>query len=196
MMKMENFKEAVHACVSGNMSTFTRLLSEEAALVLLTDDLDRTLLHWAAEEGRVRMVEILLELQARPSAKDAEGETPLHLAAIHGRSGVTKRPLERRAHVNARNRRGQTPVFLLTDRFPSEAEVFADVDDGDVSNEDTGDVRKPKAGWKPLRWILKALGADPSEPLGNRGDRDSEEGQTPLDMATTEQGRAFLRSMG
>ena len=54
------------------------------------DAFERTPLWWAAKNGRVDEVEMLLAQGASPNAADIDGETPLHAAARWGRVAVVE----------------------------------------------------------------------------------------------------------
>ena len=56
-----------------------------------TTDENKTPLHWAAEEGQVEIVKLLVsEFFADLNASDSAGQTPLHMAAINGRIEVAR----------------------------------------------------------------------------------------------------------
>jgi ankyrin repeat protein len=82
-----------------------------------TDILDRSALHYIAEEGSVKMLTMLLEKCSTPSLSvDCHGFTPLHLAVRRGHTRVVKLLLNVQgmdanvaATVNARNPSGLQP---------------------------------------------------------------------------------------
>lgn len=88
--------------------------------ILAARDQDgRTLLHWAALNGRREHVEYLLDIvrQHRPSdaaavidAADDSGNTPLNLAALKGDPEICGWLLAAGADVNAPNAKGHTPL--------------------------------------------------------------------------------------
>ena len=49
-----------------------------------SDDHGFSPLHWAAKEGAVKIIEILLARGARVNSTNRGDDTPLHLAAAHG----------------------------------------------------------------------------------------------------------------
>jgi len=75
------------------------------------DKCRRTALHYAVAHSTLDVVELLLENEANPNAKDVIGWTPLHWAADAGRTEVVKVLLEYQAHVNVRDDEGETPLF-------------------------------------------------------------------------------------
>ena len=54
----------------------------------MVDEMDRTLVHYAAERGHVRIVLYLINGGTIPTQKDKDGNTPAHLALRSGREGV------------------------------------------------------------------------------------------------------------
>ena len=71
----------------------------------------RTALHYAVAHSTPAIVELLLENEASPNARDVIGWTPLHWAADSGRAEVVKLLLEYQAHANVRDDEGETPLF-------------------------------------------------------------------------------------
>ncbi|CAG8977677.1 hypothetical protein HYALB_00009622 [Hymenoscyphus albidus] len=62
----------------------------DAGLVHIVDDLGKTALHRAAEEGKLAIVNVLLEAQSDTTTQDNFGETPLHYAAENGHLAVVQ----------------------------------------------------------------------------------------------------------
>ena len=77
---------------------------------------DKTLLHWAAQNGYADVVHILIENGAdvyaknRVYAKDRNGNTPLHWAAQNGYTDVVQVLIGNGADVFAKDRNGNTPL--------------------------------------------------------------------------------------
>ena len=67
-------------------------------------------LHWAASQGLVEIVSLLIEQGARVDAVDWFGNTPLHAGIRYPQ--VVQRLLDSGAPVNARNAFGNTPLHL------------------------------------------------------------------------------------
>ncbi|MBU0516063.1 MAG: ankyrin repeat domain-containing protein [Proteobacteria bacterium] len=71
-----------------------------------------TPLHWAAWQGRVAVVDLLLGRRAKVNARDIVGQTPLHYAAWRGNTAAAARLLKGGADPNARDKFGLTPYRL------------------------------------------------------------------------------------
>jgi hypothetical protein len=65
-------------------------------------------LNWAAEYGRNRVVEFLLEKGADPAAQDHHGQTALHWAAIGGELEAVRILLQHKAPLEVKNSYGGT----------------------------------------------------------------------------------------
>lgn len=53
-------------------------------IYILSDDHGFSPLHWAAKEGHLKIVEMLVQRGARINSTNRGDDTPLHLAAAHG----------------------------------------------------------------------------------------------------------------
>jgi ankyrin repeat protein len=75
----------------------------------------KTPLLYAAREGRVEAVRLLLDAGARIEQADADGVTPLLMAVLNQQAAVASLLIERGANVNASDWYGQTPLFCAVD---------------------------------------------------------------------------------
>ena len=55
------------------------------------DENGNTALHYACDEGNLKIVEILLDLKYDPNIKNASNSTPLHLSAKRGYFDISKK---------------------------------------------------------------------------------------------------------
>jgi uncharacterized protein len=98
------------------MTVLETLLNQGADI----DDIDsyhrKTALHWAAEQGLVDMVDLLLKYKANPLIQDKYGETPLHYAAYNGQLRVVEKLVYRCRDLSLKNNRGFTPMDLARER--------------------------------------------------------------------------------
>jgi ankyrin repeat protein len=81
-------RAAACAVINGHAETVKLLVSRWGAALKQRREQDQTLLHLAAAEGHVAVVQALLEMGADRSAEDAQGNTPLMAALVHGHPQV------------------------------------------------------------------------------------------------------------
>jgi ankyrin repeat protein len=82
-----------------------------------TDDAEaHTAMHYAAMNGNLTIIAILLKAKAKLDPKDKLGNTPLHLAADRGQAEAAQLLLDAGAAVDAENRDGMTPLMLAAAR--------------------------------------------------------------------------------
>ena len=75
----------------------------------------KTPLLYAAREGHLEVVKMLVEAGAQIEKADADGVTPLLMAVLNGQLPVANWLLERGANVRASDWYGQTPLFAAVD---------------------------------------------------------------------------------
>ncbi len=73
----------------------------------------QTPLHLATYLGQSNIVEYLLQIGAKESAKDSYGNTPLHIAVSEGQLEIAKILLSHGADVNSKDALGNTPLLLV-----------------------------------------------------------------------------------
>ncbi|KAK2716178.1 integrin-linked protein kinase homolog pat-4-like [Artemia franciscana] len=74
------------------------------------DDHGFSPLHWAAKEGHLSMVTLLVQRGARVNATNMGDDTPLHLATAHGHRDIVQFLLRNKADINFVNEHGNTPL--------------------------------------------------------------------------------------
>ncbi|KAI1967136.1 hypothetical protein LOZ58_000633 [Ophidiomyces ophidiicola] len=84
----------------------------------------RTLLHYAAEAGSVRAVEILIGVGANKDAVDNNKRTPLH-QAVSGTVHDVKVLLSHGVHMEVRDNEGNTPLHLAVHRGDAAVDIVA-----------------------------------------------------------------------
>lgn len=76
------------------------------------DERSRTAMHYAAMNGNLQIIAILIKADAKLNPVDALGDTPLHLAADQNQTEAGKLLLDAGAEVDPQNRNGQTPLMI------------------------------------------------------------------------------------
>ncbi len=71
-----------------------------------------TPLSWAAQEGRLSMVELLIQGRADLNEIDRKGHTPLRRAAKNGREAIARLLVDNGADIDARDKDGTTALIL------------------------------------------------------------------------------------
>ena len=80
------------------------------------DSLSRTALHQASEQGHIRIVELLVDVQnCDPLCPDVNGATPLHLAAANGHASVVDYLLKKRDYLEFSGTSSWTPIHLASE---------------------------------------------------------------------------------
>jgi uncharacterized protein len=77
-----------------------------------TDDSSRTAMHYAAINGNLQIMAILIKANAKLNPVDSLGDTPLHLAVEQNQSEAAKLLLDAGAEVDPRNKDGLTPLMI------------------------------------------------------------------------------------
>ena len=81
-----------------------------------TDDEGRTAMHYAAINGNLQIIAILIKGGAKLDPKEKLGNTPLHMAADRNQVEATKLLLDAGATVDAENKDGMTPLMVAANR--------------------------------------------------------------------------------
>jgi len=89
--------------------------------VNVRDEKGFTPLHYAAREGHVDLVKLLMSYGADLNARNEDEWTPLHKASLHGHVEVIKLLLAGGADVNAADPIGITPLYLASAHNHTEA---------------------------------------------------------------------------
>ncbi|KAI1658927.1 hypothetical protein F4813DRAFT_33676 [Daldinia decipiens] len=72
----------------------------------------RTALHYAAEQGSLKVIQALVESRVTINSYDHDGQTPLHLAAQRGHLACVDLLLSNGADVLVKNKNGKVPLDL------------------------------------------------------------------------------------
>ncbi len=82
----------------------------------MIDENSRTGLHYAAMNGNLQILAILIKAKAKLNVEDKLGDTPLHLAAEQGQTEAAKLLLDVGAEVDPQNKDGMTPLMIAASR--------------------------------------------------------------------------------
>lgn len=105
----------IQACAFGADDTLRSFLAASvppSAAASAPDEKGHLPLQWAALNGRVTAVRLLLAAGARVDAADASGQTALHWAAVRGSIAAAEELLAAGADVEAADERGYRPVHV------------------------------------------------------------------------------------
>ncbi len=76
------------------------------------DDHSRTAMHYAAMNGNLQIIAILIKADAKLNPVDPLGDTPLHLSAEQNQTEAGKLLLDAGAEVDPQNKDGMTPLMI------------------------------------------------------------------------------------
>jgi len=76
------------------------------------DDASRTAMHYAAMNGNLQIIAVLIKANAKLDPVDPLGDTPLHLAAEQNQTEAGKLLLDAGAEVDPQNKNGLTPLMI------------------------------------------------------------------------------------
>jgi uncharacterized protein len=80
------------------------------------DERSRTGMHYAAMNGNLQIIAILIKANAKLNPVDLLGDTPLHLAAGRNQTEAGKLLLDAGAEVDPQNKDGLTPLMIAASR--------------------------------------------------------------------------------
>ena len=156
------------ACKSGDIKTVEKILSRKNVDINAREkQYGSRPLHWAAGQGHLEIVDLLLQKGADINATDNDNITPLHVAVGKKQKDVVRYLLDKKANPNLKDAKGDTPlqgavelgqmdvVQLLVD---AGADVNAANDEG-IAPMDRAFV----SGNKPLAQLLWQRGGRPKK---------------------------------
>ncbi len=106
-----------------------------------------TLAGFAAINGYLDALRLILEKGGDINVRDSEGETPLHKAAYLGHTETAKFLIEKGADVNAKQRDGMTPLHLTI--------FFLRIDTAKLLIENKAELNSQNASGKTPLFILR-----------------------------------------
>ncbi|KAF3291558.1 hypothetical protein TWF970_000772 [Orbilia oligospora] len=88
------------------------MLAGDGVDLELADNIGRTALLFAAEEGYEDIVRVLIDSGANPEAKNSSGEAAISLAIGNGHESIVQMLIGIGVNLEVKDHRGQTPLFI------------------------------------------------------------------------------------
>ncbi|XP_062510650.1 transient receptor potential cation channel subfamily A member 1-like [Corticium candelabrum] len=142
-------RNVLHVAIQFGHEVAEVVLERVTATRELLDEHDAhglTPLHYASKRGKLKPVQLMLELGATPNPKNNQHQSPLHFAAKYGRYQTAKRLLQGpsgKQMINEEDRLGDTPLhYASRNGFPRVVELL--LGQGAL-------VLKSREGYNPLQ---------------------------------------------
>ena len=110
------YSNVARAAAQNDAETVRRLVGGGDGNPNAVDENSRTGLHYAAMNGNLEILAILIKANAKLNVEDPLGNTPLHLAADHNQTEAGKLLLDVGAEVDPQNKDGMTPLMIAANR--------------------------------------------------------------------------------
>ncbi|GAB1312077.1 Hsp90 cochaperone [Madurella fahalii] len=149
----EAFAELLETIAADHTSndTIIEILTKHGALISKRDPYEKTVLHYAAEYGRVELVKWLLAKdKSLVNAADARKYTPLHLACQSSHHRVVDALIEAKANVAAETSGKWGPIHFAAQNGNSEIVSSLLKADPELHN-----TAKDTEQWGPLHWAVR-----------------------------------------
>jgi len=151
------FASLHRAASGGHVDRATELLESGADVNVRQAKFQGTPLQYAASWGRVEVVRVLLDNQAKIDATDIYGRTPLMWAAMKGKTKTASLLLDRGANVNAGTKSAWTPLHYAVDEKHAEtAQLLIDHGADVAARNSLGKTPRELSGDLKLRWPASA----------------------------------------
>lgn len=104
----------IHLCAGRGHLDILRLLLQYDAVLTESNKEKKTVLHFAASQGRVEMTQFILQNVNYEfiNQQDIDGNTALHVAAMNDRDSIVRLLIEYKADPNIRNNNGERPYDI------------------------------------------------------------------------------------
>ena len=138
------YNELLLTAKSGNKEKFMEILeklfslSKEPFNINYQDEKGNSALHYACDEGNLKIAEILLKANSDPNLKNYENETPLHFSANRGYFDISKLLIENDALLNVFDNKKNSPLHFVCKNNNIELVKYflTKLPEADVKNED------------------------------------------------------------
>jgi len=98
------------AVKKADLEILERIIKQKTDVVNMVNIHGRTPIHYAALNGDLEVVKLLLKYNANVNPDDNGGYSPLYYAATYGHLEVVKHIVNQGANVNQINNRGNSPM--------------------------------------------------------------------------------------
>ncbi|CAM9856850.1 unnamed protein product [Chrysoparadoxa australica] len=105
-------QELLNAADNGNQKGVKDLLDKDANIIEAKDEKGWRALMFAARNGHIKVIDVLLEKGADRCAANMDNDTALIIAARHGHKEVIDALLKKRININAPNNVGWTALIM------------------------------------------------------------------------------------
>ncbi|MCP4601579.1 MAG: MBL fold metallo-hydrolase [Proteobacteria bacterium] len=103
-------QDILNAARSGDLERVKKLLLKKPGLAETKSDNLKSPMHYSAQNGHLKIVELLYENGGSVTTPNISGETPLHYAAAGGFTAVMEFLIKKGADVNSRSTGRMTPL--------------------------------------------------------------------------------------
>jgi ankyrin repeat protein len=110
------YDNVARAAAKNDAETVRQLVGGGSGNPNQVDDQSRTGMHYAAMNGNLQIMAILIKADAKLNPADTLGDTPLHLAAERNQTEAAKLLLDAGAEIDPQNKDGMTPLMIAASR--------------------------------------------------------------------------------
>ena len=109
-------RQFLQSARKGDKELFLELLAKivaiDSTLINYKDEQGQTALHYASDEGNLKIVEIITKSNADINIRSNIKRTPLHISCLHGYFDISKLLIENGALINVQDNERNTPIHL------------------------------------------------------------------------------------
>jgi ankyrin repeat protein/L-ascorbate metabolism protein UlaG (beta-lactamase superfamily) len=106
------FQTPLHCAVRSDSISTVKVLTQNGALLNVTDAQGMTPLHMAVSNGNIEIAKYLLDNGAVLNVKEGQyGSTEIHIAAATGQKDIAALLIENKIDINAKDNEGKTPLY-------------------------------------------------------------------------------------
>eukprot|EP00796_Vickermania_ingenoplastis_P008351 gene8351-5850_t len=110
---LEGLMDCARYNEEGDMELLEEYFTKHPVEINAQDGQGRTVVHMAAANGRMDVLQLLLKFHPKPNMQNEEGNSALHFAALNNRVDVATFLLQNGWKANLKNNFGKTPLQLI-----------------------------------------------------------------------------------